>query len=290
MGSFEESENRKNRVSHMKSAPCRESSPIKEHTVAKPPVGQRDASAAQARLQFPATTTESPSLDRKSFSQGVLGDRKCHSPSVLKKFGAMLQENEGKLLTDSGVVTHQGPEAKCSTPGCQRRALGVTGGASKAPMRVPNQKCQAESDVLTASVEPSQDWGSGVDCRHNYKEQRGGHSSSKGSQSVPQQVQRRPQVPGSPKIRPRANSGEKARKPSPQQVEPKVDCKASDISPGAQRSQRGQELAGCTRLRDEELIELLDMLEIQHEYSSSPRTGLAAHKQETQQVGCVPLL
>ncbi|XP_037541311.1 uncharacterized protein LOC119418130 [Nematolebias whitei] len=284
VGSFEESENRKNRVSHMKSAPCRESSPIKENTVAKPPVGQRDASAAQARLQFPATAAESPSLDRKSFSQGVLGDRKCHSPSVLKKFGAMLQENEGKLLTDSGVVTHQGPEAKCSTPGCQRRALGVTGGASKAPMRVPNQKCQAESDALTASVELSQDWSSGLDCRHNYKEQRGGHSSSKGSQSVPQQVQRRAQVPGSPKIRPRANSGEKARKPSPQQMEPKVDCKASDVSAGAQRSHRGQELEGCSSLRDEGLIELLDMLEIQHEYSSSPRTGFTAHKQEAQQV------
>lgn len=272
----------------MKSAPCRESSPIKENMVAKPPVGQRDASAVQACLQLPATTAESPSFDRKSFSQGVLGDRKCHSPSVLKKFGAMLQENEGKLLTDSGVVTHQGPEAKCSTPSCQRRALGVTGGASKAPVRVPNQKCQAESRVLTASIEPSQDWSSGLDCRH--KEQRGGYSSSKGSQSVPQQVQRRPQVPGSPKIRPRANSGEKARKPSLQQLETKVDCKASDVSAGAQRIQRGHELAGCSSLRDEGLIELLDMLEIQHEYSSSPRTGLTAYKQETQQVGGILLL
>ncbi|XP_024860117.1 uncharacterized protein LOC108231841 isoform X1 [Kryptolebias marmoratus] len=294
VGSFEENENRKNRVSHMKSFPCRESSPIKENTVAKPPVGQRDACAVQARLQFPATTAESQSSDRKSFSQGVLGDRKCHSPSVLKKFGAMLQENEGKMLTESGVVTHQGPEAKCSTPGCQRRALGVTGGASKAPVRVPNQKCQVDSDVLTAEIEPSQEWGSGLDCRHSYKEQRGGYSSSKGSQSTPQQLQRRPQVPGSPRIRPRANSGadrdgglgqgEKAKRPSLQQVELKVDCKASDVSPGAQRIQRRQELAGCSNLRDEGLIELLDMLEIQHGYSSSPRTGFTTYKQETQQI------
>lgn len=274
-------------MSHTKS--CRESSPIKDNTVAKPPVGQRDTSAVQARLQCPAATAESPALDRKSFGQGVLGDRKCHSPSVLKKFGAMLQENEGKLLTESGVVTHQGPEAKCSTPGCQRRALGVIGGASKAPMRVPNQKCQADSDVLTAETDPGQEWGSGLDCRHGYKEQRGGYSGSKGSQSAPQQVQRRPQVPGSPKIRPSVNSGEKTRKSSLQQVEPKVDCRASDVSPGAQRTQRGQELASCSRLRDEGLIELLDMLEIQHEYSSSPRTGFTAYKQEAHQVGCILL-
>jgi len=33
----------------------------------------------------------------------LMADRKCHSPSVVRKFEAMLQENEGKLLVD-GVV------------------------------------------------------------------------------------------------------------------------------------------------------------------------------------------
>lgn len=294
MGSFEETENRKNQVSHMKSSPRRESSPNKENTGAKPPLGQRDAPAVQPRSQLPIPTAESPALERKSFSPGVLGDRKCGSPSVLRKFGAMLQENEGKTLTESGVVTHQGmaPEPKCPTPGCQRRALGATAVAGRAPMRVPTQKCQADSDVLTAEIEPGQEWGLVSDSgRQNHKDHRGGYSGSKGSQRSPQQSQRRSQVAGSPKIRPRANSGadrdqgERARKP----VEPKMDHRVSSASSGAQKIQRGglagQELPGCGRVRDEGLIELLDMLEIQHEYSSSPRAGHIAYRQEPQQVG-----
>ncbi|XP_012724297.2 uncharacterized protein LOC105930569 [Fundulus heteroclitus] len=288
LNNFEETENNKNRVSHMKSSPHRD-----ENTCAKPPVGQRDASAVPARSQFPAVTAESPLLDKKSFGTGFLGDRKCSSPSVLRKFGAMLQENEGKTLTESGVVTHQGPspEAKCPTPCCQRRALGTTGGASKAPMRVPNQKCHANSDVLTAETEPGQDRSSLLDsARHHYKDQREGCSTAKSSQSVPQQVLGRSHVPGSPKIRPRANSGadreggrahgEKARKPVTQQT----DNRTTSPSLGAQRIQRVQDVPDCGYLGDGGLIELLDMLEIQHEYSSSPRTTYPAHRQEPQQV------
>ncbi|MED6232552.1 hypothetical protein ATANTOWER_032214 [Ataeniobius toweri] len=280
LSNFEETENNKNRVSHMMSSLRRE-----ETIGAKPPV--------PARSQFPVMTSESPLLEKKSFNPGVLGDRKCSSPSVLRKFGAMLQENEGKTLTESGVVTHQGtsPEAKCSTPCCQRRALG----ASKAPMRVPNQQCQANSDVLTAETDSSQDWGSLLDsARHHYRDQREGCSSAIGPWSVPQQVLGRSQVPGSPKIRPRANSGadreggwthgEKAKKPALQQVEPKTHYRTTSPSPGAQRIQRGQDAPGCGYLRDEGLIELLGMLEIQHQYSSSPKTTYTAYRQEPQQV------
>ncbi|KAM4522309.1 uncharacterized protein PAE49_002056 [Odontesthes bonariensis] len=297
LGSFEETENRKNQVSYMKNSPCRESSPNKENTGSKPPLGQRDAPSVQARSQLPVTTAESPSLDRKSFSPGVLGDRKCGSPSVLRKFGAMLQENEGKTLTESGVVSHQAsvPEAKCPTPGCQRRAFGAAGAAGRVPMRVPSQKTQPDSNVLTAEVEASQEWGLVLDSgRPSYKDQRGCYNSSKGSHPSPQQAQRRSQVPGSPKMRPRANSGaerdggfaqgEKARKPALQHADSKMDYRASSASPGAQRIQRGQELPACGLLRDEGLIELLDMLEIQHEYSSSPRTVYTAYRQESQQV------
>lgn len=281
----------------MKSSTHRESSPNKENTGAKPPLGQRDAPSVQARSQLPVTTAESPSLDRKSFTPGVLGDRKCGSPSVLRKFGAMLQENEGKMLTESGVVTNQGtaPEAKCPTPVCQRRALGAAGVGGRASMRAPIQKCQADSNMLTAEVEPSQEWDLVLNSRcQNSKDQKGSYSSCKGSQPCPQQTQSRSQVPGSPKLRPRANSGadrergfaqvEKTRRPAVQHVEPKVDYRASGASPGAQRIQRGQELPDGSHLRDEGLIELLDMLEIQHEYSSSPRTGYTSYRQEPQQV------
>ncbi|XP_068432999.1 uncharacterized protein [Clinocottus analis] len=293
VGSFEQTENRKNQVSHMKS------SPNKENTGAKPPLGQRDAPAAPPRSQLPVPTADSPAPDRKAFGTGVLGDRKCGSPSVLRKFGAMLQENEGKMLNESGVVTHQGPvpEPKSPTPGCQRRALGAAAVAGKAPVRVPAQKCQADSDALTAEIEPGQEWGLAPDAgRRNHKDHRGAYAGSKGSQRGPQQSQRRSQ--GSPKIRPRANSGadrdgglaqgERARKPASQHVEPKMDNRVLSASPGAQKSHRGgsaaQELAGCSRVRDEGLIELLDMLEIQHEYSSSPKAGHTAYRQDPQQV------
>ncbi|XP_061602894.1 uncharacterized protein LOC133464749 isoform X3 [Cololabis saira] len=294
---FEETENRKNRGSHMKSSLHRDSSPIKENTGTKPPLGQRDAPGFQARSQLPVTATESPSLDRRSLAPGILGDRKGGSPSVLRKFGAMLQENEGKMLTESGVVTNQGPaaEGKCPTPVCQRRALGATAVGGRVPVRVPNQKCQADSNMLTAEVEPGQEWDLVLNsCCQNSKDQRGSYSSCKASQPCPQQAQSRSLVPGSPKIRPRANSGaerdrgfaqiEKARKPALHHVEPKVDYKSPGGSPGPQRIQRGQELPDGCHLRDEGFIELLDMLEIQHEYSSSPRTGYTSYRQEPQQV------
>lgn len=272
----------------MRGSGRRESSPNKENTGAKPPLGQRDAPSAQQRPQLPIATAESPALDRKSYSPSVLGDRKCGSPSVLRKFGAMLQENEGKTLTESGVVTQQGaaPEPKCPTPVCQRRALGAAAAAGRAPVRVAAQRCQADSDVLTAELEPGQEWGLASDSgRQNHKEHRGGYSPSKGSQRSPQLSHRRSQVAGSPKLRPRANSGadrdggERARKLVPQHVEPKMDYRVSPS--GAQRMHR---------VRDEGLIELLDMLEIEHEYSSSPRTGHTAYRQDPQQVGLLPTL
>ncbi|XP_056284602.1 CRACD-like protein isoform X1 [Pseudoliparis swirei] len=282
--SFEQTKNKKNQVSHMKS------SPNKENTGAKPPLGQQDAPAVQPRSQPPAAPAESPAPDRKAFGPGVLGDRKCASPSVLRKFGAMLQENEGKMLNESGVVTHQGPvpEPKCLTPACQRRALGATAVAGKAPLRAPVQKCQADSDALTAETEPGQEWGLASDSgRRNHKDHRGAYAGPKGSQRGPQQSQRRSQA--SPKIRPRANSGadrdggpaqgERARRPACQHVEPKMDNGVLSASAGAQKNHRGG-LAG----QDEGLIELLDMLEIQHEYSSSPRAGHTAYRQDPRQV------
>lgn len=298
LGSFEETQNRKNQLSKIKCSTHRESSPNKENSGNKPPLGQRDASAVQARSQLTTTAAESPALDRKSFNVGALGDRKCSSPSVLRKFGAMLQENEGKMLTESGVVTQQGPEPKCPTPGCQRRAVGAAAVAGRAPVRVPNQKCQADSDALTAEVETSQEWGPVSDCgRQNHKDHRGCYSSSKGPHVSPQLSHRRSQVAGSPKIRPRANSvadrdqglsqAERSRKHLTQPLEPKMDYRVS----GAQRIQRGglagQEVPGCAG--DEGLIELLDMLEIQHEYSSSPRAGHDAYRQDPQQMNLAEL-
>lgn len=286
LGSFEESENRKNQMAIMAGYQHRESSPNQENRLAKPPLGQRDASTVQPRAQL----SQSPALDRK-----------CCSPSVLRKFGAMLQENEGKLLTESGVVTHQrlNPEPKCPTPSCQRRAGGANAAATKAPVRVASQKSQADPDVLTGEMELNQDWVLVSDSgRHNQKDQRGGYNSPKGSHQSPQPSHRRPLVTGSPKVKPRASSGpdgdgglaqrERARKVSPPSVEPRLDYRVPSVSSGSQRVQRGG-LTGqdCRGARDDGLIELLDMLEIQHEYSSSSRPVHASCRDDPQQVGLV---
>ncbi|XP_033847073.1 uncharacterized protein LOC117393013 [Periophthalmus magnuspinnatus] len=249
-GSFVENENKKNRVTQVKS---KEGLTNKENGGGKPPFKQRET---QPR---PGGSVESPALERKCFGLGGLVDMKG-SPSVLRKFGAMLHENEGKLLTESGVVSppSQTTEPKCPTPSCQRKALG-----GRMPGRVPTQKCQADCDVQTAEAETSQERPPATDCgRQNHKDQRGGYSAPKGQPS-PQQSQRRAQVQGSPKPRPRAQSGtdkDRARRTAVHQGEFKMDHTGVNGSPVAVKKRIG--------LRDEGLIELLDMLDIQHEYSN----------------------
>ncbi|XP_056437400.1 serine/arginine repetitive matrix protein 1-like [Gadus chalcogrammus] len=248
-GSVEETENHKNRTSRTKD---------KENTCAKPPLRQRDPSpssaaprpAPQPHPPAGGAHCDSPALDRKPFGQGQLADRKCGSPSVLRKFGAMLHENEGKTLTECGVVTRRDacPESpKASTPGSQRRA--------RAPA----------ADALTPESEPGQ--------------------------------RRRAPVAGSPKPRPRADSGTErdagGRRggcaPSRYGEQPRADFKAPGGG-GGQRNQRGQGAQGegpsGGRGRDDDaLMELLDMLDIQHEYSAAgPRGGHAAHRQGPPQV------
>lgn len=276
----------------------RESSPSKDNTGAKPPLGQRDVAPGQPRAHH---LTESPALERKCYSPGILGDRKNGSPSVLRKFGAMLQENEGKMLNELGVVTHQGlvPEPKCPTPGCQRRASGAATAAGRAPGRAPAQKCQVDSNKLVPDAELGQDRGSVSDTgRHNQREHRGSYCSPKASRQSPGQSQRRSQVAGSPKVRHRVNSGaekdggDRARRSSLEHLDPRTESRLFGSSPGAQKVHGGA-LAGhdCSHVRDDGLIELLDMLDIQHEYTPSSRAGHTAYREEPQQVTfCVIVL
>ncbi|XP_041721052.2 uncharacterized protein KIAA0408 isoform X2 [Coregonus clupeaformis] len=293
----EEAENRKNRVSHRKSSPCRDLN--KENTGAKPPLRQREGPPVPPRSTSQVALSEtSPALDRKSHPPGVLVDKKCGSPSVLRKFGAMLHENEGKTLTDTGVVTNQVPtENKCPTPVCQRKELG----GSRVPGRLPVQKCQADSIVLTAEMDPSQERGSGGAVRDYRRESQlgEGRGTSMGSYVHPKGPQaggqRRTQEGGSPKPKARALGGadrdtnmglvqgERVRWPTSQSGEPILDYRnLSGSHVGAQRIQRGGPVAG--QKKDDGLIELLDMLDIEHEYNSSPQAAKTAYRQDTQQV------
>ncbi|XP_064847280.1 uncharacterized protein KIAA0408-like isoform X2 [Oncorhynchus masou masou] len=289
----EEAENRKNRVSHRKSSPCRDLN--KENTGANPPLRQREGPPIPPRStsQMAPPDTFSPALDRMSNAPGVLVDRKCGSPSVLRKFGAMLHENEGKTLTDTGVVTNQVPtENKCPTTICQHKGLG----GSRTTGRVPVQKCQADSVVLTARMDCSQERGAVKDFRRG--SQLGeGRGTSMASYAHPKGlhagVQRRTQVGGSPKPKARALGradrdmglvqGERARRPAPQPGELRVDYRnLSGSYVGAQMIQRGGPVAG--QKKDNGLIELLDMLDIEHEFSSCPQAAQTAYRQDTQQM------
>ncbi|XP_077443806.1 uncharacterized protein LOC144064839 [Stigmatopora argus] len=240
--SFEEMENRKNRLPHVKCCPN------KENSMTKPPLGQKESSSASAlatpRSTSQLTSAESPTTDRKAYVAGMLGDRKCGSPSILRKFGAMLHENEGKTLNDAGVVTS---DVKCLSPGCQRR--GSATGLGKTPL----PKCNSEVEHR------------GSEAGRHHKDLRGG-------------PQVRSQVPGSPKTRPRSNSAadrDRARKPTSHHGEPNVDYVI-------QRGRLGSQ-SDCTTSRlDEGLVELLDMLEIQHEYTS--RTGHTVYKTDPRQI------
>uniref|UniRef100_A0A3Q0SMR3 SOGA 1/2-like coiled-coil domain-containing protein n=1 Tax=Amphilophus citrinellus TaxID=61819 RepID=A0A3Q0SMR3_AMPCI len=84
-----------------------------EMDTAAPPIPPRTSSWNLSAPTNPDTELhipESPtSTVKKCHSPCALVDRKCSSPSIVRKFEAMLQENEGKVFVD-GVV------ASCSVP------------------------------------------------------------------------------------------------------------------------------------------------------------------------------
>ncbi|XP_039974279.1 protein SOGA3a isoform X2 [Xiphias gladius] len=86
---------------------------LPETDTAAPPIPPRTSSWNLSTPTHPDTELhipESPMTTvRKCHSPCVLVDRKCSSPSIVRKFEAMLQENEGKVFVD-------GVGASCSVP------------------------------------------------------------------------------------------------------------------------------------------------------------------------------
>ncbi|XP_062320685.1 uncharacterized protein KIAA0408-like isoform X1 [Osmerus eperlanus] len=96
-------------------------------------------------------TQESLAL-RKCHSPCVVVDRKSNSPSIVRKFEAMLQENEGKVLTEVGVASCSVPtNSNCNTGCCHNRwsCDGSRFGSSKSSTYVPVQKSLSEMNILT---------------------------------------------------------------------------------------------------------------------------------------------
>ncbi|XP_046892922.1 uncharacterized protein KIAA0408-like isoform X2 [Hypomesus transpacificus] len=100
-------------------------------------------------------TQESLAL-RKCHSPCVVVDRKSNSPSIVRKFEAMLQENEGKVLTEVGVASCSVPtNSNCNTGCCHNRwsCDGSRFGSSKSSTYVPVQKSLSEMNILTVGRE-----------------------------------------------------------------------------------------------------------------------------------------
>ncbi|XP_051955713.1 uncharacterized protein LOC127624817 [Xyrauchen texanus] len=119
-----------------------------KNSASKQPVKQRNASPVPPRSPFHESSQQP---DRKC----LLIDRKCGSPSVLRKFGAMLQENEGKTLIEDGLMTTlistELPK-HASTTVCQSKF-----DARRVSTQVPIQKCIADCDKPMVELEPGQD-------------------------------------------------------------------------------------------------------------------------------------
>ncbi|XP_061118405.1 protein SOGA3a [Conger conger] len=138
--------------------------PIKAEEEPKPPLRKRQAppipprttswhlsSPSAPKLEFPLPESFT---DKKCHSPYIVTDRKC--PSVLKKFGEMLQENEGYTLTKSGVVATPVPtDSKCNI-GCCHSSWSCNGsrfGSSKSSTYVPVQKCPSDANVQEAEMD-----------------------------------------------------------------------------------------------------------------------------------------
>ncbi|KAM9489231.1 uncharacterized protein KIAA0408-like isoform 2-T2 [Clarias gariepinus] len=131
--------------------------PVKKRDV--PPIPFRSTSwyiTSPLATDIPSSPPEP--LMRKT-CQSPCFDRKCNSPSIVRKFEAMLQENEGKILTDSGIVPGPVPrDSKCNISCCQSRwsCDGSRFGSSKSSTYVPIQKCLSEVNIISAEAECSQ--------------------------------------------------------------------------------------------------------------------------------------
>ncbi|KAI7794533.1 uncharacterized protein LOC130571923 [Triplophysa rosa] len=154
---FEDLENKKNKKANLEESQA-------HHATPKDSISGRNLpleNFANKQKDAPPVPPRSVHHDsqRQPDRKCLLVDRKSGSPSVLRKFGAMLQENEGKTLIEDGIVTTIIPtECLASTPVCQRK-LSV----DRASPRMPIQRCLTDCD---AELEPSQEPRAAVISRH----------------------------------------------------------------------------------------------------------------------------
>ncbi|XP_028435406.1 protein SOGA3a isoform X2 [Perca flavescens] len=160
---------------------------LSEIDTAGPPIPPRTSSWNLSSPTHPDTELhilESPVMTvRKCHSPCVLVDKKGSSPSIVRKFEAMLQENEGKVLIDGVVASCSVPaNPECNMGCCHNRwscdASKFT--SSKLSTYGTVQKSFSEVNILTA----------GKDLRSEYCPGFGNLKSSE--QQMPQIVKELP--------------------------------------------------------------------------------------------------
>ncbi|KAI3360409.1 hypothetical protein L3Q82_002319 [Scortum barcoo] len=139
---------------------------LSEFDTAAPPVPPRVSSWNLSTPTYPDTELhipESPiATARKCLSPCVLVDRKCSSPSIVRKFGAMLQENEGKVLIDGVVASCCVPANSNCNIGCCHNCWSCDTSKftnSKLSAYGTVQKSFSEVNILTAGKDLRSDFG-----------------------------------------------------------------------------------------------------------------------------------
>lgn len=141
---------------------------LSETDAAAPPIPPRISSWNLSSPTHPDTELhipESPMTTvRKCHSPCVLVDRKCSSPSIVRKFGAMLQENEGKVLIDGVVASCSVPASSNCNIGCCHSRWSCDASkftSSKLSTYGTVQKSFSEVNILTAGKDLRSDYSVG---------------------------------------------------------------------------------------------------------------------------------
>ncbi|XP_051577498.1 uncharacterized protein KIAA0408-like isoform X2 [Myxocyprinus asiaticus] len=83
---------------------------------------------------------------------GTHPDKRYKSPAIVRKFEAMLQENEGKILDSGNVVCTMPVDSKCNSSCCQGRwsCDGSRLVSNKSSKYVPFKRCHSNVDIAAA--------------------------------------------------------------------------------------------------------------------------------------------
>ncbi|KAK7157227.1 hypothetical protein R3I93_008643 [Phoxinus phoxinus] len=118
-----------------------------------------------------ASELESSGTEQLCQRPGTHPDRKYTSPAIVRKFEAMLQENEGKILTDSGNVSCSDPvDSKCNISCCQSRwsCDGSRFASNNSSRYVPVKRCLSNIDIAAEATDCSLNQTDAV-CKNDVK-------------------------------------------------------------------------------------------------------------------------